>query len=325
MAAPPPQPVDAVGRFDFHGQGAELLILYIKTFFLSVFTLGVYSFWGRTRIRQFFWRNTTFAGHPFAWHGTGMEMFIGALKFFGLFAAWVGIVVLIAMQSGEQDNPFIALIFFLPLLALVPIGLHGAFRYRASRTSWQGRRLAYRGDLWTLARIFWVGAILTVATLSIYTPFFLVSIRKYFFENLYYGGHRFTFSGDAKDLLWPWVKFLLLFFPTLTLNRFWFQAHQDNYCWERTTFAGAPFRSTIRGVDLLMYAALLFIGGIFTLGIAVPFVVCAQVKYVFSNLVMPQLPKVNLLAQGPDDAGAFGDAVGEFLGTDASIGDGFGL
>lgn len=325
FAAPPSPPPDPVGRFDFNGNGMELLLLSVKTFFLSLFTLGIYSFWGRTEIRKFFWRNTSFAGHRFEYHGTGMEMFIGALKFFGLFLAWVLIVVLLVVQGGEQESPWLIALVYLPFLVLAPLGVHGAFRYRASRTSWQGRRLSYRGDLMEFIKVFWIGALLSTITLGIYLPFFLISIRKYFFTHLYYGGHGFTFSGEGKDLLWPWVKFLLLFLPTLGLYRFWFQAEQDNYCWSKTTFAGAPFRSTLRGQDLLFYAVLTILGGIFTLGIAVPFIVCAQVKYVFSNLVMPQLPSVNLLAQGPDSAGAFGDAVGEFMGTDASIGDGFGL
>lgn len=320
-----PPPIDPVGRFDFHGNGMELLILYVKTFFLSLVTLGVYGFWGRTAIRKFFWSNTSFAGHRFDYHGTGLEMLIGAAKFFGLFLAWVGVVVLVAIQSGERENPWIFLLIYLPLLILVPLGMHGAFRYRASRTTWQGRRLSYRGDLMEFTKVFWVGVLLSLITLGVYVPFFMLSVRKYFFTHLYYGGHGFTFTGEGRDLLWPWVKMLLLFLPTLGLYRFWFQAQQDNYCWEKTTFAGAPFRSTLRGADLLMYAIFTVIGGALTLGIAIPFIRCAQVKYVFTNLVMPQLPNVNLLAQGPDEAGAFGDTVGEFLGTDASIGDGFGL
>ncbi len=324
-AMPVQPPPDAVGRFDFHGNGMELLILYVKNFFLTLFTLGIYGFWARTEVRKFFWRNTSFAGHRFEYHGTGLEMLIGAAKFFGLFLLWIAVVIGVAIASGEKESAWIIPLVYLPLIVLVPLGLHGAFRYRASRTTWQGRRLTYRGDLMEFAKVFWTGALLSAVTLGIYTPFFMLNVRKYFFTHLYYGGHGFTFTGEGRDLLWPWIKMMLLFIPTLGLYRFWFQAKQDNYCWEKTTFAGASFRSTLCGGDLLMYAIFTIIGGVLTLGIALPFIQCAQVKYVFSNLVMPRLPNVNLLAQGPDEAGAFGDTVGDFLGTDASIGDGFGL
>jgi uncharacterized membrane protein YjgN (DUF898 family) len=141
---------------------------------------------------------------------------------------------------------------------------------------------------------------------------------------LTYGGQGFQFTGEGRDLLWPYLKFLLLAIPTLTLYRFWFQAEQNNYAWGKTSFAGAPFRSTISGSNLLLYALLEVVGGIFTLGIAVPWIRCAQMQYVFSNLVMPQLPSVNLssLAAGGEE---FGDATGEVLSADADLGDSFGL
>jgi uncharacterized membrane protein YjgN (DUF898 family) len=318
-------PAETVGRFEFRGMGGELLLLYVKTFFLSIITLGIYSFWGRTEIRRFLWRNTSFAGQKFEYHGTGKELFWGGVKFLALIAAWFAVVFIVVFMTGEKQNSLlIPLLVYIPLLGILPWALHGAFRYRASRTSWQGRRFFYKGDVLELAKIFWLGAILSLLTLTIYTPFFLMSMRKYFFENLTYGGQGFQFTGEGRDLLWPYLKFLLLAIPTLTLYRFWFQAEQNNYAWGKTSFAGAPFRSTISGSNLLLYALLEVVGGIFTLGIAVPWIRCAQMQYVFSNLVMPQLPSVNLssLAAGGEE---FGDATGEVLSADADLGDSFGL
>ncbi len=325
VSVPVPEAAPQPGYFDFTGEGPELLMLYVKTFFLTLVTLGIYSFWGRTEIRKFYWRNTKFAGHAFEYHGTGMELFIGWLKVAGVFLVYVALVTLLMVSMGQKESAWLLILIYLPGLILVPLAIHGAVRYRASRTTWQGRRFVYAGKLEEMIRIVALGLILSVVTLSLYTPFFLVQLRKYIFENLWYGGQKFSFTGEGGDLLWPYVKFLLLFFPTLTLYRFWFQAKQDNYCWEKTSFAGAPFRSTINGGTLLLYTFGLGLAAIFTLGIAVPFVMCAQTKYVFSNLQMTVLPNVRLTELGQDQAGGFGDVLGEALGTGDAIGDGFGL
>ncbi|MDX2267439.1 MAG: DUF898 family protein [Bryobacter sp.] len=320
---PTEAPPRVEGRFAFDGKGMDLLLLYVQNFILTLLTLGIYSFWGTTEVRKFYWRHMSFAGQRFEYHGTGKELFVGFLKYLGLLLVWALLVgFLIAMTGEKGDSPYMLLIY-LPWVILLPFGIHGAFRYRASRTSWQGRRFIYRGDLMELVKVFWIGALLTIVTLTFYLPFFIISLRKFFFENLTYGGHKFTFAGEGKDLVPDYLKTVLLFLPTLTLVRFWWEAKQNNYSWDRTTFAGAPFRSTIEGKQLLIYGLLKVVGGLMTLGILVPFIECEQVKYVFGNLWMPQLPAVNLSAPSPDADGA--DALGEVLSADVDMGDGFGL
>ena len=36
---------------------------------LSLATLGVYSFWGRTRVRRYLWGTTSFRAEPFEYSG----------------------------------------------------------------------------------------------------------------------------------------------------------------------------------------------------------------------------------------------------------------
>lgn len=307
----------------FSGSGAELLILYLKNFLLTVLTLGIYSFWARTNVRKFLWSKMSFGGQSFDYHGTGGELLMGFLKFIGVMVVWGAILTTYIILAGEKADGLPVLLFYLPGVFLLPFAFHGAFRYRASRTSWQGRRFSYRGDLWELTKIFWTGAILTLLTLSLYFPFFIIRMRKYFFENLTYGGHRFTFTGEGRELLNEYLKFVLLFLPTLTLYRFWFEAKQNNYCWLKTSFAGAPFRSAIEGGQLLMFSFLKLALGALTLGIAIPFVECERIRYVFHNLWMPQLPAVNLRELAPDADRA--DMLGEAMSTDIDMADGFGL
>ncbi len=312
-------------RFDFSGEGGALLLLYAKLAVFSIFTLGVYSFWGRTEIRRYLWSNLKFSGKPFTYHGTGKELLLGWITLVALLAVLYGSSFAALTYLGKSAGLGISIVFTLLLAMLLPFAIHGAIRYRWSRTSWQGRRFAYRGDLMRLAIVFWSGLLLTVVTLSIYLPFFLANMRRQVVDNTWYGGQKFRFSGDGKDLLWPYVKFLLLFFPTLTLYRFWFQAKLGNYSWDQTSFAGSPFRSALSGDGLLILTITNAILTFCTLGIGYPWAICRQVSYITENLQLTALPRVQLTEQPDASDSAFGDTLGNALGTDAGIDAGFGL
>lgn len=327
VVVPVVAPVASSGpaRFEFSGDGGALAMMYLKTILLSFVTLGIYSFWGRTEIRRYLWSNVRFVGQPFSYHGTGKELFLGWLKFFGMFLAVFGSIAVFSLYGDKEFAPFAALLFYVGLALLVPVAIHGALRYRYSRTAWQGRRFSYRGNLFELAKVFWLGALLTAITLSIYLPYFLNDLRKYIVNNSWYGTQRFEFTGGGRDLRWPYIKFLLLFFPTATLYRFWFQGEQTRYYWAKTKFGGTAFESSVSGGGLFFLTLTNGLLTAFTLGIAYPWAVCRQFRYTLENLRLSSLP--NIVADGTAiEAGdAFGDALGAALGTDAGIDAGFGL
>ena len=319
---PSPEP----GRFDFTGDGATLLVLYLKLIFFSIFTFGIYSFWGRVAVRQYLWSQIRLAGQPFGFHGTGKEMFLGWLKLMGILILLYGGAAVALISLGEIGPTVVGGSMVLLGFALLgPLALHGAIRYRWSRTSWQGRRFSYQGDFWRLTAIVWTGLFLTAISLTLYLPFFITNLRKYVVENTWFGGQQFEFSGQGKDMLWPYVKMLLLFFPTLTLYRFWYEAKLGNFSWQNTKFAGVPFRSSLSGDGLLILTFTNLLLTFFTLGIGLPWAVCRQLRYLTENLQLEQLPRVQLVAQAATAGSAFGDTLGEALGTDAGIDAGFGL
>lgn len=311
-------------RFEFDGDGGALAMMYLKTILLSFVTLGIYSFWGRTAIRRYLWSKVRFLGQPFSYHGTGKELLLGWFKFFGLIAALYAVGIL-GVFYFPKIGPELTILFVPALLCLVPVAIHGALRYRYSRTSWQGRRFSYRGNLFELMKIFWLGALLTAITLSIYLPYFLNDLRKCIVNNSWYGAQRFEFTGEGRDLRWPYIKFLLLFFPTLTLYRFWFQGEQTRYYWSKTKFGSAAFESGVSGDGLFFLTLTNWLLITFTLGIAYPWAVCRQFRYTLENLRMTALP--NIVADGTAINGgdAFGDVLAAALGTDAGIDAGFGL
>jgi uncharacterized membrane protein YjgN (DUF898 family) len=66
-------------RFEFKGEGGEYFGIWIVNMLLTAITLGFYYPWAKTKERQFIHSNTYLANSPFAYHGTGKELFIGFL------------------------------------------------------------------------------------------------------------------------------------------------------------------------------------------------------------------------------------------------------
>ena len=64
--------------FRFHGDGWSLFKIWIVNLFLTSLTLGIYSFWGKTRVRQYLFSETEFEDDLFNWHGNGGELLIGS-------------------------------------------------------------------------------------------------------------------------------------------------------------------------------------------------------------------------------------------------------
>jgi uncharacterized membrane protein YjgN (DUF898 family) len=61
-----------------------------KNIFLTIITLGVYAAWGRTNTRRYLWGHTNFLNDRANYTGTGKEIFLGILKFFGIYVMTFG-------------------------------------------------------------------------------------------------------------------------------------------------------------------------------------------------------------------------------------------
>lgn len=134
-------PETALNRFNFHGVGGTLFGIQIVNLFLSIVTLGIFSFWGRVRVRQYLMSQTEFAGDRFAYHGTGKELLIGWIKA----AVFLGIpfLMLVLLSAG--------VLAYIIVAAFMPIAVVSARRYRLSRSSWRSIRFSFRGRVWAFA------------------------------------------------------------------------------------------------------------------------------------------------------------------------------
>ncbi|TSD84943.1 DUF898 family protein [Mycobacterium sp. KBS0706] len=162
------------GRVGYHGSRFGIGGLYLKTVLLSLLTLGLYNFWGRTQIRRAVWAAVSVNGEPFEYTGTGAELLYGFLKaiavLIGVGLPLVALIWLSLRTESETGAQLAQLAFYLVLLALAVAAVYFAARYRLSRTQWRGIRFGLDGD----AGSFILGSIgyslLALAALGICLP-----------------------------------------------------------------------------------------------------------------------------------------------------------
>jgi uncharacterized membrane protein YjgN (DUF898 family) len=190
--------------FSYHGDTADLFKIYLVNFFLTIITLGIYRFWGKTRIRKYLWSHIEIEGDRLEYTGTPKELFIGFLVV--LFIILIPLFGLpeIFLLLNEGDNPTlqstIGAIQFLLIVLLVPAALYRARRYRLSRTQWRGIRAGQTGSaaVYSLKNFFYtIGGIFT---LWLTMPLFRTKLASYRLNNTWIGNSKLTFEATASPL-----------------------------------------------------------------------------------------------------------------------------
>jgi uncharacterized membrane protein YjgN (DUF898 family) len=205
------QPEQKNYNLQFNGSGAEFFKIWILNTILTIFTLGFYYPWARASKLNYLYENTEFNGSPFTFHGTGIEMFKGFIKIFSIYIVVIGFFYYAVFTTNAALIGISYLILLLFTFGIVPLAIHGSMRYRASKSSWRGIFFEYRGSLGEMYKKFIIGTLLTLITFGIYSFWFRVEIRKYIFDNLYFGDAKFQYHGDGGDLFKIQIKLMLFF------------------------------------------------------------------------------------------------------------------
>jgi uncharacterized membrane protein YjgN (DUF898 family) len=302
--------------FRFHGRGGTLLGITIVNICLTLLTLGVYSFWAKVRVRKYLLSQSEVERDRFAYHGTGQELFLGALKagvVFGL------PLVLLQAAANLTRDPIVTAVasIAVPLVFLifVPVAMVGARRYRLSRTSWRAIRFSFDGTVREYVKIFVTGSLLTPVTLGLYYPFFHARSHAFMVSHSRFGQRAFGFDGTPRETFRPFLVAALLFLPTLGLSWVWHMAWRRRYYWSHTTFDLARFRSTVTGGQLLglyLVNALLML---VTLGLAWSWVRVRNARFALSTLKLAGAVDLAAILQAAPAASATGDALSGFLGA----------
>ncbi|MBX9600476.1 MAG: DUF898 domain-containing protein [Bryobacteraceae bacterium] len=305
----------------FTGNARDLFRIQLANFLLTVATLGVYSFWGRTRVRQYLYSHLELDGDRFQYHGTGGELLLGFVKMVAAvvlaFAGATGLRLLIGGALGEVAY---TLSIYFAFALLVPVAMLGSRRYRYSRTSLRGVRFGLYATLREFFPFYLKHLFLLVITLGFYTPVFQVELERFLIQRTRYGDEPFHFDGTGSDLFSGFILNAILFWPTLTLSRFWWEARKRNYIWTHTTFQGVRFRPSLDGPSLLVLTFLNVVLTVFTLGLLTPWIKVRAMHYYAENILLAGDLDLNLIAQGSNTANATGDALSSLLDLGGDLG-----
>ena len=194
----------------FHGTGGGLFKIMLINWILTIFTLGIYYFWGKTKVRRYLWEQSSFAGDRFYYHGTGGELFKGAVIFGVILSGFNAVSYAVGQAWGPEAQLYVEIGTSYLILTLLPVIMVGAMRYRLSRTAWRGIRLSFRGKRKSALWLYIKGYIFTSLTLGLYWPYFTIRKQKFWKSNAYFGNQAFQYNGEGKDILKAFLIFVVL-------------------------------------------------------------------------------------------------------------------
>jgi uncharacterized membrane protein YjgN (DUF898 family) len=305
-------------KLDFKGKGEDFFGIVIVNWLLTIITLGIYYPWAKAKTLQFIFGKSTLNNDPFTFHGTGKEMFRGFVKAIALFIALMAILGVFMYLKV----PFIGLlIFYLGIIAVLPLAIHGSYRYRMSRTSWRGIRFGYRGDRKEFVTLFFKWIFFTIISLGIYGSWFKINLRNYVLSNVRFGDAELNYDGDGGDYFILNLKGYFLSIFTLGIYSFWWQKdifeyyinnlslHKDNKRIE--------FTNTATGGDFLGLLLTNFLLIIFTLGLGYAWVATRTIKFIMDHIELDGNIDLDSLQQTEENfKDATGDDISDFLDID---------
>jgi uncharacterized membrane protein YjgN (DUF898 family) len=332
----------------FHGAGGGLFKIMLINWILTILTLGIYYFWGKTKVRRYLWEQSSFAGDRFYYHGTGGELFKGAVIFGLILGLLNGASYALGQAWGPEAQLYAEIGTSYLILLLLPIIMVGAMRYRLSRTAWRGIRLSFRGKRKSALWLYIKGYIFTSLTLGLYWPYFTIRKQKFWKSNAYFGNQAFQYDGEGKDILKAFLLFVVsgvvlfaspslligflgleaqevmmvslgMFVPFVIIYLY-YSAFLDRYNWSKTQFAGGTFKYDATGGQwfLLNFTNLLLFA--ITAGLALPFIIIRYRKFLAAHLTVHGNMQLSQIIQEAQKSSALGEGAADGFDMDIDIG-----
>ncbi len=188
---------------DFVGRRGPLFRLALRTGVLTVFTLGVYRFWMKTRLRRYYWSSVRPGGHPLEYVGDPLEKLLGFLIAVVIMAFYIGVVNLILMFVSFAVLHGNVTAYALSFAGVIPIwffALYRARRYVLARTRWRGLRFGLDPGAWGYAWRALVHWSVTILSLGLLWPRMTFWLEKYRTDRTWLGNFPLRQGGDWRML-----------------------------------------------------------------------------------------------------------------------------
>ncbi len=300
-------------KLQFQGKGLDLFRIQLVNIILTVLTFGLYYPWAKAKKLSYLYSQTYFEDSPFAFTGTGREMFKGFIKaMLILLVFYAALVVSVIYLESVGLLQLVLLVFYLVLILMVPFVLHGSYRYRMAKSNWRGIRFGYVGNRKELVLLFLKGFFLTLITLGIYGAWFSINLRRYMLSNIRIGNAEFVYEADPIDYFLLNIKGYFLTLFTFGIYYFWWQRDLFRYFvnnlrleqGEKALFFNSNAEAGDFGELILVNAVIL----VCTLGLGMPWITTRTLNFVTRNMLINGYVAFDELEQAQE---AYSNATGE--------------
>ncbi|MEZ5830098.1 MAG: YjgN family protein [Dongiaceae bacterium] len=201
-----------VQKLEYDGTIGALYGIFIKNLLLSIITLTIYRFWGKTNVRRYAWSHTGLQGQRFEYTGTGGELFIGFLIVAGVYVVFFIGMAILGFVIGDVFSELTPIGLLILVSYLIFVAQYAAQNYRLTRTLWSGIRGGMTGSAWKYGIKAFLFTILNVITLNLATPWTTLRLAEDRFNNSYFGNAKASLQAPAGPL---YLSFILGFVFTL--------------------------------------------------------------------------------------------------------------
>ncbi|MEL6791031.1 MAG: DUF898 family protein [Pseudomonadota bacterium] len=194
------------------------------TTLLSIVTLTIFRFWGRTNFRRQLWSDTTIGGEPLEYTGTGKELFIGFfIAIFTLMVPFIGLLVAAQALLADVGLALAVIAIYLVFFWLIGVAVYLARRYHLSRTRFRGIRFAQTGSAVSYGFQYFGWLFATLLTLGWLAPLMRIDLSKKLWEAAYFGSEKFQFlkTPEAKSEQ-VYTSFALSYLGMIAIYAGWF-------------------------------------------------------------------------------------------------------
>ncbi len=240
----PEQPWQQFAVYD--GEAGSIGKIAVINAVLGLFTLGIYRFWGKTRIRQYIWGRISLLGDRLEYTGTPKELLLGFLVAAGfMILIGIGFAALSFLVGAGFMVVALQAVYVIGIYFLLFFAIYRARRYRLTRTQWRGIRFGQTGSARKYALLALALMFLTGITLGLAYPYMQNRLQQFRTGNTWFGNRQLEFDGRASDLFWKWFLALVVAIPTLYISILWYKVTEFRYYAAHTRFGTLSFSSTL--------------------------------------------------------------------------------
>ena len=195
----------------YDGAAGALAGIALSNTLLTLATLGVYRFWGKTRLRRYLWSRVSLDGDRLEYVGTGKELFFGFCIAMAILLPIFTIPALVELFFFEHPivYAFVQLGYVILLFWLIQVAIFRARRYRLSRTKWRAIRAGQSGSATGYALVVFGTGLLNLFTLYLAYPWVRTARQRYLVQHSWFGNVKFSFRARGSALLAPWLLVML--------------------------------------------------------------------------------------------------------------------